>query len=234
MKALSTTMANTAAAPTWNGIWDEIYRSRPWGKYPKEELIRFVARNYYAVPDRSAVRFLDLGCGFGSSTWFLAREGFSVDAIDGSAVIIERLSKRMREENLRARLIAGDIVDLPYPARSFDCVVDIACLMCNEPEGTRRILDGVFDRLKPGGKLFSISATPSSWGAKSGKPVADSTYRDLTEGPFANTGTVRFSSEQQIKELYSKFSDLVIGLSEYSIGDRSRLVSHWVIEGTKT
>jgi SAM-dependent methyltransferase len=226
-------MANTSVAPTWNRIWDDIYRSRSWGKYPKEEVIRFVARNYYGVPDRKAVRFLDLGCGFGSSAWFLAREGFSVDAIDGSAVIVERLSERLRGENLHARVIAGDIVDLPYPSQHFDCIVDIACLMYSDPDSTRRILDGVFDRLKPGGKLFSITPTPSTWGIKSGMPVAECTYRDLTEGPFANTGPARFSSEQQIKDLYSKFRNLVIGLSEYSTDDRSRLVSQWVIEGTK-
>jgi SAM-dependent methyltransferase len=226
-------MANPAIAPTWNSLWDDIYRSRSWGKYPKEELIRFVAWNYFRVPDRKAVRFLDLGCGFGASTWFLAREGFSVDGIDGSAVIIKRLSERLREEGLDARVIGGDICDLPYPAQHFDCAVDIACLMCNDPDSTRRILDGVLDRLKAGGKIFSMSATPDSWGATSGKKVAESTYRDLTDGPFANTGTVRFSSEQQIRDLYSRFNNLVIGKSEYSIGDKSRRVSHWVIEGTK-
>jgi SAM-dependent methyltransferase len=226
-------MTATTHVPTWSSIWDDIYRSRSWGKYPKEELIRFVAWNYYGVPDRKAVRFLDLGCGFGSSTWFLAREGFSVDAIDGSAVIIERLAERLRADGLEARLRAGDIVDLPYSSQSFDCVVDIACLMCNDPASTRRILDGVFDRLKPGGKLFSMSATPASWGSQSGPKVADQTYRDLIEGPFANTGTVRFSDEQQIRDLYSRFDDLVIGWSEYSLGDKSRRVSHWLIEGTR-
>jgi SAM-dependent methyltransferase len=226
-------MANTAVAPTWNSIWDDIHRGRSWGRYPKEELIRFVAWNYYGAPDRKAVRFLDLGCGFGSSAWFLVREGFSVDAIDGSAVIVERLSERLRGENLHARVISGDIVDLPYPSQYFDCIVDIACLMHNDPDSTRRILDGVFHRLKSGGKLFSMSATPSTWGATSGKKVADSTYRDLTEGPFANTGLARFSSEQQIRDLYSQFNNINIGISEYSIGDRSRLVSQWVIEGTK-
>lgn len=226
-------MVNTAITPTWNGLWDDIHRGRSWGKYPKEELIRFVARNYYGVPDRNAVRFLDLGCGFGASTWFLAREGFSVDGIDGSAVIIKRLSERMREDNLHARLIAGDICDLPYPAQHFDCVIDIACMMCNDIDNTRRILDGVIERLKPGGKIFSMSATPASWGATSGKKVGDSTYCDLTEGPFANTGTVRFSSERQIRDLYSKFDNLVIGMSEYSIGDMKRRVSHWIIEGSR-
>lgn len=226
-------MANTAITPTWNTLWDDIHRTRSWGKYPKEELIRFVAANYYGVPDRKAVRFLDLGCGFGASTWFLAREGFSVDGIDGSAVIIQRLSERLREENLHARLITGDIADLPYPAQHFDCAIDIACMMYSNIDSTRRILDGIIDRLKPGGKIFSITPTPASWGATSGKKVAESTYRDPTEGPFANTGTVRFSSEQEIRDLYSKFTNLVIGKSEYSIGDMGRRVSHWIVEGSR-
>ena len=206
-------MADPAIAPTWNSLWDDIYRSRSWGKYPKEELIRFVAWNYFRVPDRKAIRFLDLGCGFGASTWFLARDGFSVDGIDGSAVIINRLSERLRDENLDASVISGDISDLPYPAQCFDCVIDIACLMCNDPDSTRRILGGVFDRLKSGGKIFSMSATPDCWGATSGTTVADATYRDLTDGAFANTGTVRFSSEEQIKDIYSRFNNLTIGMS---------------------
>ena len=226
-------MADPAIAPTWNSLWDDIYRSRSWGKYPKEELIRFVAWNYFRVPDRKAIRFLDLGCGFGASTWFLAREGFSVDGIDGSAVIINRLSERLRDENLDASVISGDISDLPYPAQYFDCVIDIACLMCNDPDSTRRILGGVLDRLKSGGKIFSMSATPDCWGATSGTKIADATYHDLADGPFANTGTVRFSSEEQIRDLYSGFNNLTIGMSSYSIGDKSRRVSHWIIEGIK-
>ena len=56
---------------------------------------------------------------------------------------------------------------------------------------------------------------------------------DLVEGPFANTGTVRFSDEAQIRDIYSRFDDLVIGWSEYSLGDMNRRVSHWLIEGTR-
>jgi SAM-dependent methyltransferase len=218
---------------SWDSLWDDIYRKRPWGKYPKEELIRFVARNYYAAAERGSVRFLDLGCGFGSSTWFLAREGFSVDAIDGSALIIERLRERLTLENLDARLVAGDILSLPYPSGCFDCVIDIACLMCNDFAGTRLILDGVHDRLKPGGRLFSISATPATSGLQSGERIAEGTYRNLTEGAFAHTGTVRFSTEEEIRRLYSRFADLQIDLSEYSIGGAQHRVSNWVIEGVR-
>ncbi len=230
--ALSGTVA--IPPPTWNTIWDDIFSRRDWGKYPKEELIRFVAWNYYSVSDRNAVRFLDLGCGYGSSAWYLAREGFSVDAIDGSAVIVEKLKQRLDAENLTACCIAGDIVELPYPPKTFDCVVDIGCLMCNSPDDTRRILDGVYKSLKPGGKLFSVSGTPKCFGHESGPRVAEATYRDLTTGPFASTGTVRFSTEAQIRDIYSRFDQLTIGLSEYSLRDPSQIVSNWLIEGTRT
>jgi SAM-dependent methyltransferase len=226
-------MPNPAPASTWNRVWDEIFRSRPWGKYPKEELIRFVARNYYQVPDRKAVRFLDLGCGYGSSAWYLAREGFTVDGIDGSAVVIDLLRQRLDGEGVDATLAVGDIIDLPYPKETFDCVIDVGCLTCNGPDETRRILDGVFECLKPGGRLFSFTPTDRCWGAGCGQQVAKHTYRDVTEGPFSNTGISRFSSEAQIRDLYSRFGDLRFELSEYTVCDRAHTLSHWVVEGTK-
>jgi hypothetical protein len=30
-----------------NNEWDDIYKQREWGKYPPEELIRFIARRDY-------------------------------------------------------------------------------------------------------------------------------------------------------------------------------------------
>jgi SAM-dependent methyltransferase len=216
----------------WDPIWDKIFEARKWGKYPKEELIRFVARHYFAAPDRAAVRFLDLGCGFGSSTWFLAREGFSVCGIDGSEVIIERLRERLAAEGLRAELTAGDAIELPYPARSFDCVIDVACLQHNNPPNTRRILNGVFDRLKPGGRLFSFSAMSGSWGDGLGTPIGDNAYCEVTEGPFANAGVARFSTEQQIRDLYGKF-ELQVDISELTVGGQAHRLSNWIIEGIK-
>lgn len=37
---------------TWNKVWDNIFKNKEWGKYPNEELIRFIARNFYKVKDR--------------------------------------------------------------------------------------------------------------------------------------------------------------------------------------
>jgi len=51
-------------------VWEELYRTKRWGRYPPEELVRFVARTFPAPAGRRAI---DLGCGGGANTWFLAR-----------------------------------------------------------------------------------------------------------------------------------------------------------------
>lgn len=216
----------------WDPVWDTIFSARQWGKYPKEELIRFVARHYYSVPDRSAVRFLDLGCGFGSSSWYLANEGFAVDAIDGSKVVIEQLRGRIASTALKVDLAVGDIIDLPYPSGSFDCVIDIACLQHNSPADCTKILEGVYDRMKPGGRLFSFSLKAGCWGDGSGVQVAENTYTAMTEGPCVNAGLARFSTEQQILDIYGKF-ELQLDVSELTVGGRAHRMSYWLIEGLK-
>jgi 2-polyprenyl-3-methyl-5-hydroxy-6-metoxy-1,4-benzoquinol methylase len=217
----------------WDPVWDRIYQRRSWGKYPKEELIRFIARHYYGAPYRSTVRFLDVGCGFGSSACYLAREGFAVDAIDGSGVIINLLRARIVSENLNVALAVGDASALPYAPETFDCVVDICCIQHNSPNDGSQILNGIFERLKPGGRLFSMTASDAMWGNGLGTQVAEGTYRDISEGPFTESGIARFSTEAEIRQLYRRFGDLHIELSEYSVDNRRQKISHWVIDGVK-
>ena len=44
-------------------IWDSIFSSKEWGRYPSEDLIRFIARNFYKAEKRSSIKILELGCG---------------------------------------------------------------------------------------------------------------------------------------------------------------------------
>ena len=83
---------------SFDNEWEKIHASQEWGKYPSENVIRFIARNYYSK-DRLKTRILDFGCGAGSNTWYLAKEGFDVYAFDGSVSAVEKTKKRLKEEN---------------------------------------------------------------------------------------------------------------------------------------
>src|SRR5258706_7684234 len=98
----------------WNKGWDNVFTVNRWGRYPPEELVRFVARNFYQASDRSAVRLLEVGCGPAANLWYIAREGFSAYGLDGSAVALEKAKLRLNEEGMQVDLQQGDAMNLPY------------------------------------------------------------------------------------------------------------------------
>ena len=83
---------------SWDPVWDDIYRTRAWGQYPGEDVIRFVQRQYGAAPDRGRVRLLEVGCGAGANLWFMAREGFVVHGVERSPTAVQLAQERLDRE----------------------------------------------------------------------------------------------------------------------------------------
>jgi len=98
-------------------IWEQIHSKRAWGKYPNEELVRFIGRNFFKIPreERKSIKILEVGCGQGANLWFLAKEGFDVYGIDISPSAIRKTEKYLNEAyNVRANLKVADARELPY------------------------------------------------------------------------------------------------------------------------
>lgn len=213
----------------WDPIWERIFSTRPWGRYPPEELVRFVARNYGAAPNRSLIRILDLGCGPGACSWYLAREEYSTYGIDASPTAIRLASERLEKEGLHAEFHLGDMATLPWPDKYFDAAIDIESISANTVLVSRGILAEAWRVLKPGGRLFSISFKAGSWGDGTGRQVEEHVFEDIPEGPCAGMGRIRFSPEQQIRELYSHFGELALEYTIRSMDQMGHAVAQWVI-----
>ena len=215
---------------SWDPVWEEIFRSRKWGRYPPEELVRFIARHYYSVSDRSRVRILELGCGPGGGpSWFLARERFAFSGIDGSATAIEQARARFRAEDLEGEFVVGGLEKLPWADSTFDSAVDVACLQCNGERATAAILDEVLRVLKPGGRHFSITARAGSWGDGTGARIDETTFLSVSEGPFANIGTMRFATRESLEVLYGAFEELAVEYETRSFQDGTRQIGNWIV-----
>lgn len=185
-------------------IWEQIHNEQEWGKYPSEEVIRFVARNYYRM-ERSTVKMLDAGCGTGAVTWFLAREGFVVSGFDGSMTAVRKAMDRLMAEGLSADLKVADAAGMPFENEFFDGIVDSAMIYANTSEAIRKILRECYRVLKPGGKLFSTGLFKIGMtGYGTGEKLEEHTYRELTEGALAHRGTVHFFDQVQISALWSE------------------------------
>ena len=197
---------------SWDPIWERIFRESGWGRYPNEELIRFMARNYYRREDRSAVRVLEIGCGNGANVWYLAKEGFDTTGVDGSDTAIDMARDRLKEEGVNATCLVGDVVQLEetFEAGSFDAVVDIGCLQCNNLENNRRIIEQSRRVLKDDGRMFALIVSRGSWGDGAGEELEPGTYKDIQEGPLKDRGVNHFYSREEIDDLWSGFSSLAV------------------------
>lgn len=112
--------------------------------------------NYKAsiIRDCRDARVLEYGCGPGSSSFLLARNGASVTGIDLSEVAIEQARGRAKEEGLeRIRFLEMNAEDLDFPDDSFDLVCGSAILHHLDLEQAYSELSRV---LKPGGRAVFV------------------------------------------------------------------------------
>ncbi len=225
---------------TWDPTWEAVFRSRDWGRYPPEELVRFVMRHYGQVADRSQVRILEVGCGTGANLWFMAREGFSIYGIDGSQSAIDGAYTRLKGDDLADgigwRLIVDDAMRLRslfWPGYEFDAIIDVCCLQHNRHADIQSIVDQIHAVLKPGGRVFSMMVALGSWGDWMGTRIEPGTYTDIPEGPASGVGVTRFSTWADMAKHFAAFGDLSIEYSSRTMMERTRAWRHWVVEGVK-
>ncbi|MEP6669679.1 MAG: class I SAM-dependent methyltransferase [Chthoniobacter sp.] len=219
--------------PSWDPIWERIFSTQEWGKYPPEQVIRFVARNFYKAPDRKQVKLLDLGGGTGACTWFMAREGFDVSSIDG-----QRRQCGSRASDWPARTLSqtfglGNFTQLPWPDQHFDGVIDNGSLFSNRFGQCQRAVAEVWRVLKQDGRFLSCSMTNESWGYGLGVKVEHNTFRDIPVGPFQNRGLILLMDRPQIDELFSIFAEVSVEKATWTTDNMQHRMDWWLVEARK-
>lgn len=103
----------------WDRAWGGV--KTPYTQMPELPYINSIPEN---LRKANAHKVLDLGCGSGWLTIFLAREGFDVLGVDLAAHACDLGRQWAEQENLaNAKFEAADIVHLDYPEGTFDAVV---------------------------------------------------------------------------------------------------------------
>jgi SAM-dependent methyltransferase len=220
---------------SWDPVWEEVFRSQAWGKYPGEELIRFVARNFYRAPDRAAIKLLELGCGPGANLWFCAREGFTTYGIDGSATAIKQSLDRLNAEvpDWHGEVRVGDFCALPYGDDFFDALIDNEAVYCNDFDTSRAIYAEAARVLKPGGKLFVRTFATGTVGDGTGESLGHHAWH-VTEGPLLGKGFARFTSESDIVDLLTPALQInSVDLLSWTVGGQAQTVREWIIIAEK-
>lgn len=142
-----------------NANWESIHQSRHWGIWPSEYMVR-QAKAFTAwyddqmkhVPFPVRPTSLDIGCGVGSHSWMMQREGMIVTAIDVAPTAIARLPMVAPEVDASVM----DVMNAQYPPESFDFILDNLSLTHVE----KPPIDRIISWLKPGGWFVSAVFQP--------------------------------------------------------------------------
>ena len=109
-------------------FWDKAYLTGEYKKHwhyshPSQELATLLASGVVRKGEA-----LDIGCGTGTETVFLAKAGFKAYGLDISNEAIRLARRTARERGLRVVFQVGTALDMPYSKSKFTLLNDRGCL----------------------------------------------------------------------------------------------------------
>jgi len=131
--------------------WDLFYQDRAkpcpfFGTSPDESLAQWMAQGWL----RPGLA-IDLGCGNARNAIFLARGGFTVEAVDYSESAIAWARDRVAQAGAAVSLIRKSVFELALAAGTYDLVYDSGCFHHMPPHRRAVYVARVVRALKPGG-----------------------------------------------------------------------------------
>lgn len=135
--------------------WDEIYRTKEyqahWGiSFPSQELVAFLAAYSFS----SGAAALDIGCGAGQESIFMAQQGFKVTGVDLSSEALKIATEKAAQAGVEVTWREGNALNLPIADQSVDLINDRGCFHMIDSEHRPQYVREVARVLKPGGKML--------------------------------------------------------------------------------
>lgn len=134
-------------------MWDERYSTEEYayGKAPNN----FLEENYNVIPKG---KVLSLAEGEGRNAVFLAKQSYSVTAVDASQVGLSKARKLAEENGVSIELVHADLLDFDIGENKWDGILSVFCPL---PSALRKELHKkVVAGLKPNGVFLVEAYTP--------------------------------------------------------------------------
>ena len=185
-------------------FWDQYFRDLRESGDDLDWRGRWTGPFLVPLREADAHTILELGCGTGNDAARLAREGYSVTAIDLSAEAIEQARAKFGSS---VRFMVADMaVPLPFPDRSFDAVMSNVALHMFPDIVARSVFAEVGRLVRPDGLfLFHVNAVEDRPLRARWRPARELEKDYVLEqsGP-----TMHFFSAAYLRELLREWREL--------------------------
>ena len=136
----------------------------PWdSNITPPEVVAFIEKTSEVLQTSGvSKRALDLGCGTGTNSIYLARHGFAVVGVDFSSKAIATARAKAQRANVVVDFHVADVtrLDSLRLRGPFDFVLDIGCLHALDAAGRARYAEHIARLTRPGSVLMLYAFSP--------------------------------------------------------------------------
>ena len=131
---------------------------------------------------------IDVGCGTGENSLYLASRGHEVHGVDLVPRAIEQAREKARSRGIAATFEVGDVLSLETLGRTFQTAIDCGVFHVFDDADRARYVASLSRAVRPGGQVHILvfsDSEPTDWGGPR------RIRREELEQAFANGWTVR-------------------------------------------
>jgi len=211
----------------WQDLWQDPKIVARWDKMPPVPQVVEMAD---LLVSEGRTRILDIGCGLGRHTVYLAARGFDVTATDNAPAALAACGKNLDDLNLRAELLKLDMAAMDFPPGRFDGVVASNVIHHADLATLERILASITDMLAPRGLFVWVTPTPRHFAFGRGREIEPNTWigSEAADGDLPH----HYSTEAEVRDLLHAYEVLSIGEHDYA--DDQGIRFHWRVLARKT
>ncbi len=197
-----------ARRPKASLLWKTEYRQKGIPSSYKTRPSQPVLMGLKALKTRDCLglRSLDLGCGRGRNSFYLASKGFQAHCLDFVPELIQEIKAQAKKRKLKGQIVPrqGDVTrKWAYPDDYFDYAIDIYCYKHQTTAPARRRYRKELARVLKKGAVYALSLASKADGFYGKLPRKAS---NRVVDPFTGVGSVVFSRAEVEKEFGKEFA----------------------------
>lgn len=208
--------------------WENTYKTKG---IVQDKILQTVKQSVQVMLKNRCKKVLDLGCGTGRHTLYLAQNNFDVYGIDKSQTAIDITGQRALELNLNVTLKQSDLKKINFENDFFDAVLCVWTTGHGLKKDVKKSVSEMYRVLKPNGLLFVDFMSTKDLNYGKGIALEEATFLhdflDHSDVPH------HYSSYTELQEFFKIFKEKKISPITYDDPKYHTTINAFWVEAIK-